>query len=101
MGSQGTFNFYWVGIVSTPTKLSEAEEAKAREVLKEKKCFPVFVTLKEIQAFLIYYESMIKPKMHNFVDLKEGCDSKFIQDNWGAYVNINQKIGQKVLEVRS
>jgi len=44
---------------------------------------------------------MVKPKMHNFVDLKEGCDSKLIQDNWGAYVNINQKIGRKVLEVRS
>ena len=28
--------------------------------------------------------------MHNFVDLRD--DSKFIQDNWGAYVSINQKI---------
>ena len=99
LGSQGTFNFYWVGIVSTETKLTEAEELQAREVLKEKKCFPVFLTLKEIQVFLIYYESLIKPKMHNFVDLKD--DSKIIHDNWGAYVNINQKIAQKVIEVRS
>jgi trehalose-6-phosphate synthase len=67
--------------------------------LKQKKCFPVFVTLKEIQNFLIYYESLIKPKMHNFVDLKD--DSRFITDNWHAYVSINQKIAQKVIEVRS
>jgi trehalose-6-phosphate synthase len=67
--------------------------------LKQKKCFPVFLTLKEIQNFLIYYESLIKPKMHNFVDLKD--DSRFITDNWPAYVSINQKIAQKVIEVRS
>ena len=99
LGTQGTFNFYWVGILSTENKLTEEEEKQAREVLKLKKCFPIFVTLKEIQNFLVYYESLIKPKMHNFVDLKD--DSKFIQDNWSAYVSINQKIAQKVIEVRS
>lgn len=37
--------------------------------------------------------------MHNFVDLKD--DAKFIHDNWPAYVSINQKIAQKVIEIRS
>lgn len=87
MGQSGKFNFYWVGIISTENKLTEAEEANARKVLLEKKCFPVFVTLKEIQNFLIYYESLIKPKMHNFLNLKD--DSQFIHDNWSAYVAVN------------
>jgi len=48
LGTQGTFNFHWVGILSTENKLSEEEEKQAREVLRQKKCFPIFVTLKEI-----------------------------------------------------
>lgn len=48
LGQQKKFNFYWVGIISTENKLTEVEEAQARAVLKEKKCFPVFLTLKEI-----------------------------------------------------
>jgi hypothetical protein len=69
LGQQRKFNFYWVGIISTENKLTEAEEAQASKVLLEKKCFPLFMTLKEIQAFLIYYESLIKPKMHNFLNI--------------------------------
>jgi hypothetical protein len=30
LGQQGNFNFYWVGIISTENKLTEAEEAKAK-----------------------------------------------------------------------
>lgn len=48
LGQKKTFNFYWVGIISTENKLTEAEEQQARKVLLEKKCFPVFLTLKEI-----------------------------------------------------
>ena len=48
LGQQGKFNFYWVGIITTENKLTEVEEAKARQVLYDKKCFPVFLTFKEI-----------------------------------------------------
>lgn len=50
-------NFYWVGIISTEQKLTEAEETHAKEVLRAKRCFPVFCTMKEIQGYLMYYEN--------------------------------------------
>jgi hypothetical protein len=48
LGQQGKFNFYWVGIISSENRLTEAEEAQGRKVLLEKKCFPIYMTLKEI-----------------------------------------------------
>ncbi len=99
LGQQKKYNFYWVGIISTENKLTEAEETQARMVLKEKKCYPVFLTLNEIKAFLMYYESLIKPKMHNFLNLTD--DSTFIHNNWSSYVSLNQKIANKVIEIRS
>jgi trehalose-6-phosphate synthase len=47
----------------------------------------------------MYYESLIKPKMHNFLNLTD--DSTFIHNNWSSYVSLNQKIANKVIEIRS
>jgi len=29
------------------------------------------MTFKEVQGFLVYYETFIRPKMHNFIELNE------------------------------
>jgi trehalose 6-phosphate synthase/phosphatase len=42
---------------------------------------------------------MIRPKFHNFLNISD--DSSFINNNWSSYCAINQKIAQKVIEVRS
>lgn len=60
------YNFLWVGVVTTEAKLSEQEEEQARKVLLEQACYPVFMTKAEITPFIQYYESAIRPKMHNF-----------------------------------
>jgi len=57
------------------------------------------MTIKEIHAFLLFYENMIRPKFHNFLNIYD--DSSTAHTNWNAYVAINQKIAQKIVEVRS
>jgi trehalose 6-phosphate synthase/phosphatase len=88
-----------VGIISTEHRLSESEEQQARQVLLEKKCYPVFMTIKEIQSFLMFYENLIKPKMHNFQNLHD--DTQHNNEFWASYLLVNQKIAAKVVELKS
>ena len=87
MKNNEVYNFMWVGIVSSETKLTDQEEEQARIVFKKQKCFPVFMTLKEVQLFLVYYETLIRPKMHNFIELSENSNSH--HTNWSNYQMIN------------
>ena len=80
-----TFNFYWIGIITTAEKLTEAEEIKATGALASKYCFPVFMTLDEVEPFYKLYEGLIRPKMHNFFDI---YDSQFTEmtSYWNTYL---------------
>lgn len=40
LGSQGTFNFYWVGIISTETKLTEEEKSRLEKFWSKKNVSP-------------------------------------------------------------
>ena len=87
MKTNGVYNFMWVGIVSCETKLTDQEEEQAIIVFKKQKCYPVFMTFKEVQLFLMYYESLIRPRMHNFIDLSENTSTHHA--NWQNYQMIN------------
>ena len=63
-----TYNFVWVGIVATKNKLSLYEEEQASKVLQEKHCYAIFATEDELRPFLRFYERLLRPNMHNFVD---------------------------------
>jgi len=63
------FNFYWVGGITTAKPLTPEQEQQARAVLKAKNCYPVFFTQEEIEPFTLFYESLLRLKMHNFLDL--------------------------------
>jgi len=58
----------WVGIVVTKHALTRIEEEKADKVLLEKSCFAIYYTEEQINAYMRFYESLIRPNMHNFVD---------------------------------
>ncbi len=57
------------------------------------------MTIKEIQSFLIFYENLIKPKMHNFSNLQD--DTQQNNEFWSSYLLVNQKIASKVIELKS
>ena len=51
MMKKKVYNFIWTGIVTTKDKLSDDEKKEARAVLKKKNCYPVFVTLEELEPY--------------------------------------------------
>ena len=92
------YNFIWVGIVCTKQKLTEIELVEAKKVLREKNCFAVFYTEEELLPFLRFYEGLIRPCMHNFID-PDDEDPK-IRDKWSDFKEVNHKIAIRVQELR-
>ena len=92
------YNFIWVGIVCTKEKLTEIELVEAKRVLREKNCFAVFYTEEELLPYLRFYEGLIRPCMHNFID-PDDEDPK-IRDRWNDFKEVNHKIAIRVQELR-
>ena len=55
----------------TKFKLTEKEFKEATKVLREKNCFAIFYTEDELKSYLMFYEGLIRPIMHNFSDLDD------------------------------
>lgn len=45
------YNFIWIGLITTKEKMNEQEEKQAKEVLAKKNCYPVFITLDELEPY--------------------------------------------------
>jgi len=68
MAQQKTYNFIWIGIVSTPHRFTEYEERLANEALLKKNCYAIYLTAEELEDFMKFYEGLLRPRMHNFFD---------------------------------
>ena len=78
--------------------MTPQEEVKAQQALLEKHCHAIFMTDEEIRPYLRFYERLMRPNMHNFVD--PGDYHTQALNDWAEYKNINKKIAHKIREVR-
>ena len=82
----------------TKEKLTEVELVEAKKILREKNCFAVFYSEEELLPYLRFYEGLIRPCMHNFID-PDDEDPK-IRDRWNDFKEVNHKIAIRVQELR-
>jgi len=61
--------------------------------------YPVFMTAEELQPCLLFYENILRPLFHNFKDIRD-MRNDFLK-YWKDYVAVNQKVAQKILEVKN
>ena len=78
----------------TKHKLNEKELTEAKKVLRDKNCYPVFYTEEELKPYLRFYEGLIRPCMHNFIDPDDQDFS--IKDRWYDFKEVNLKVAHYV-----
>ena len=78
--------------------MTSYEEDQASKILREKNCFPIFLTHEQIIPYLSFYEQVIRPNMHNFTDPSDHLKLAF--NYWNEFKSINAKIAKRVLDVR-
>ena len=89
-----TYNFVWVGIVVTDHPLTKEEEELADKVLAEKKCYAIYYTEEQINAYLRFYEGIVRPNMHNFVDPSDHL--KAVSTEWAEFKAVNARVARRV-----
>lgn len=78
--------------------MTRLEEEKADKALLEKSCFAIYYTEEQINPYMRFYESLIRPNMHNFVDPADQLKSAV--DDWAAFKAVNAAVARKVQQVR-
>ena len=78
--------------------MTKIEEEQANKILAEKNCFAIYFTEESINLYQRFYEGLIRPNMHNFVNpidhLKPGIF------DWNEFKNVNAKVARRVQQVR-
>jgi trehalose-6-phosphate synthase len=81
------FNFKWIGLVTTLDPLTDHEQAELNKQFEEMNAYPIFLTVDEVNPYLLFYENILRPLFHNFQDLYNINDQYL--DNWKDYLNVN------------
>jgi len=64
-----TYNFKWVGLVTTLEDVSLEERENLKDDFKKINAYPVFMTAEETAPYLLFYENIFRPYFHNFKDI--------------------------------
>lgn len=89
-----TYNFVWVGIVVTQHPMTAHEEEIANKMLAEKNCYAIYYTEEAIVPYLRFYEGLVRPNMHNFVD--PGDHLKAAINDWAEFKAVNGRVARRV-----
>lgn len=89
-------NSVWLGTTGLADKiLTNSQKEEIAKKLATKNCFPLYLKKKEIEKFLEgYSNSTIWPLFHYFQEI-----ATFNNDDWKAYVKVNQKYATKLAEI--
>ena len=90
-----TYNFVWVGIVVTEHSMTQLEEEMASKILAEKQCYAIYFTEEQIAPYLRFYEGLVRPNMHNFVDAGDHLKTAIIND-WAEFKAVNARVARRV-----
>lgn len=89
----------WIGIPSYHCE-NEQEEEELTELYEQHDCIPVFIDEKLSDEYFFYYENIMKPLFYNFKGLYDDMDSAKQIDDWGCFKIVNEKISEKIIEVK-
>lgn len=89
--TEKVYNFKWVGIVATVEKLTAQEEKDIEEQLNAKQSYPLFMTFDELEKYLLFYENVLKPILHNFKMLFETTSYIESPEYWKAFQDVSLK----------
>jgi trehalose-6-phosphate synthase len=59
------------------------------------------MTVQDLQSYLIFYESVLKPLFHNFKSLYEDLNAIESPEYWKEFMSVNQKFASKIIEVKN
>jgi trehalose 6-phosphate synthase/phosphatase len=97
----GKYNFKWIGLLAMDDSLSDSEQAKVLELFKQKNCYPLIVDHKQLEPFIIFFESVVRPLFHNFKSLYEDKTNIENKEFWNNYLFINKAFANKIIEVKN
>eukprot|EP00347_Sterkiella_histriomuscorum_P002755 403366928 len=95
------YTFLWVGLFTTNEELTNEEKISITEQLKQKSCFPIFVSLHELTPCMKFYQNALKTIFHNFKALYQDYSLVENMDQWKEYQRINQLFANKIFEVKN
>jgi len=79
--------------------MTAEEEELANKAFEEKHCYAIYYTEAQINSYLRFYEGLIRPNMHNFVDPSD--NHKFEINEWAEFKAVNARVARRVQQVRS
>jgi len=97
MSQKNQFNFHWVGLVTTLEDLTNTEKEVLTQKFNSVRAYPIFMTMEELQPYLLFYENILRPLFHNFKDIRD-MRNDYLK-YWKDYLAVNQKVASKILEV--
>ena len=56
------------------------------------------MTAEESAPYTLFFENVLRPLFHNFKDLYD-MRNEYLQ-YWGAFNHVNQRVAQKIVEIR-
>ena len=59
----------------------------------------MFYTEEELKPYLRFYEGLVRPSMHNFIDPDDQDVTNI--EKWSEFKEVNSKVAQRVHELRS
>jgi trehalose 6-phosphate synthase/phosphatase len=86
----------WIGWPGLPSDdLSEADKIKVAKQLKKYRCYPVFLTKKQIDEFYNGYSNSVLWPLFHELPIHTGDN----QANWDAYRSVNQQFATTTLQL--
>lgn len=66
----------------------------ADKKLAEKNCYAIYYTEEQINPYLRFYEGIVRPNMHNFVDPGDSLKSEI--NEWAEFKAVNARVARRI-----
>ncbi|CAI2372636.1 unnamed protein product [Moneuplotes crassus] len=88
---------WWIGWAAYHPK-DDKEKEEITNLLREKRCMPIFFEKEVIAEFYNFYERQVIPLFHNFKTHYEHKESYDQFDDWNCYREVNQIFADFIVE---
>ncbi len=86
----------WVGYCDVPVGISEADKNEIELLMNKKRCYPIFLDPAVKAKYFTYYQNVLYPFFHNFVEPTDGF-GMLRPEYWDTYVHVNKLFADTIL----
>jgi len=86
----------WVGFCDIPKSVSESDRREIELLLNKRRCYPIFLDPAIKSLFFTYYENVLYPFFHNFVEPTDNF-SMLRPEHWETFCHVNKLFAEEIL----